>query len=85
MRLEGPFHELCNAGAITYVELDGDATKATKVVQKLVDYSRKCGISYFSINTIHDVCPICGYDGIINTDVCPSCGWKEGTEVEYKV
>lgn len=85
MRLEGPFHELCNAGAITYVELDGDATKATKVVQKLVDYSRKCGISYFSINTIHDVCPICGYDGIINIDVCPSCGWKEGTEVEYKV
>lgn len=85
MRLEGPFHELCNAGAITYVELDGDATKATKVVQKLVDYSRTCGISYFSINTIHDVCPICGYDGIINTDVCPSCGWKEGTEVEYKV
>lgn len=85
MRLEGPFHELCNAGAITYVELDGDAAKATKVVQKLVDYSRKCGISYFSINTVHDVCPICGYDGIINTDVCPSCGWKEGTEVEYKV
>lgn len=81
MRLEGPFHELCNAGAITYVELDGDATKATKVVQKLVDYSRKCGISYFSINTIHDVCPICGYDGIINTDVCPSCGWKEGSEI----
>lgn len=85
MRLEGPFHELCNAGAITYVELDGDATKATKVVQKLVDYSRKCGISYFSINTIHDVCPICGYDGIINTNKCPSCGWVEGTEVEYKI
>lgn len=81
MKKEGPFHELCNAGAITYVELDGDASKNPSVVKKLVDFSRECGISYFSINTIHDVCPICGYDGIINSDVCPSCRWKEGTEV----
>lgn len=85
MKKEGLFHELCNAGAITYIELDGDAVKNSSVVQKLVDYSRKCGISYFSINTIHDVCPVCGYDGIINTNKCPSCGWIEGTEVEYKM
>lgn len=85
MKKEGVFHELCNAGAITYIELDGDAVKNSSVVQKLVDYSRKCGISYFSINTIHDVCPVCGYDGIINTNKCPSCGWIEGTEVEYKM
>lgn len=84
MRKEGPFHELCNAGAITYIELDGDAVKNSSVVQKLVDFSRKCNISYFSINTIHDVCPICGYDGIINTNKCPGCGWIEGTEIEIK-
>lgn len=85
MQLEGPYHELCNAGAITYIELDGDTSNSGKIIQKLVDYSRKCGISYFSINTIHDRCPICGYDGIINTNKCPSCGWIEGTEVEVKL
>lgn len=84
MSLEGQFHEYCPGGAISYVELDGDATKNSSVVQKLVDFSRKCGISYFSINTIHDVCPVCGYDGIINSDVCPSCGWKEGTDINIE-
>lgn len=81
MKLEGPFHQLCNAGAITYVELDGDLVHNTSVIEKLVKYSKECGIDYFSINHAIDTCPICRYQGIINGNTCPSCGWVEGTEI----
>lgn len=27
IQLEAPYHELCNAGHISYVEMDGDPTK----------------------------------------------------------
>ena len=84
MQKEGPFHSLCNAGAITYVEMDGDPSKNLKAVMKLVQFSRKCGISYFSINHSVDRCPVCGYEGIIETDVCPRCGWKEGEEISLE-
>lgn len=81
MKLEGAFHQLCNAGAITYIELDGDLTSNVGVIKKLVKYSKDCDIDYFSINHSIDSCPICGYQGIIKSNVCPSCGWVEGTEI----
>ena len=84
MQLEGAFHQLCNAGAITYVELDGDLTSNVSVIEKLVNYSRECNIDYFSINHSIDSCPICGYQGIIKSNVCPSCGWVEGSEVSLE-
>lgn len=84
MILEGKFHELCNAGAITYVEMDGDPSQNLDAFIKLVKFSRKCGISYFSINHNLDRCPICGFQGIIESDTCPNCGWKEGTEISLE-
>ena len=84
MKLEGPFHNLCNAGAISYIEMDGDATKNIEAIKRLVKYSKECGISYFSINHNLDVCPICGYTGIIDSNVCPCCGWEEGTEISLE-
>lgn len=84
MQKEGVFHELCNAGAITYVEMDGDPLQNLQAFKKIVDYSRKCGISYFSINHNVDRCPICGFQGIIESDVCPNCGWKEGSEISLE-
>lgn len=84
MQKEGVFHELCNAGAITYVEMDGDPLQNLQAFKKIVDYSRKCGISYFSVNHNVDRCPICGFQGIIESDVCPNCGWKEGSEISLE-
>lgn len=80
MEIEGKFHSICNAGAISYIELDGDPSQNVSVVEKLVQYSRKCGISYFSLNFELDTCPICGFQGLINSNVCPNCGWIEGTD-----
>ena len=83
MELEGKFHELCNAGAITYVEANGDLTKNVSAFEALVQYAEKCGISYFSINHAVDRCPICGYTGIIG-DECPRCGFREGVGVSLQ-
>lgn len=84
MEIEGKFHSICNAGAISYIELDGDPSQNISVVEKLVQYSRRCGISYFSLNFELDTCPVCGYTGVIKSNVCPNCGWVEGTDCFMK-
>ena len=76
IELEAPYHELCNAGHIGYVECDGDLTKNTKAFMDIVLYMKKCNWTYGSINHPVDRCPVCGYVGIIN-DHCPKCGRKD--------
>ncbi len=83
IEIEGKFHSLCNAGSITYVELDGDLTKNTQAFEDIILYMKDCGIGYGSINHPVDRCPVCGYVGIIN-DVCPKCGRKDGEGVSIE-
>lgn len=77
INIEGPYHELTNAGHITYVELDGDPTQNVEAFEKVVRAMKEAGIGYGSINHPVDRDPICGYTGIIG-EVCPFCGRKEG-------
>ena len=74
--LESPYHALCNAGHITYVELDGDASKNLEAFEDIIRYMQKCGVGYGSINHSVDYDPICGFIGIINSE-CPKCGRGE--------
>lgn len=76
IRLEAPYHELTNAGHITYVELDGDPLNNLEAFEKVVRTMKEAGIGYGSINHPVDRDPICGYTGIIG-DTCPSCGRAE--------
>ena len=76
IRLEAPYHELTNAGHITYVELDGDPTKNLDAFEKVIRCMHDAGIGYGSVNHPVDRDPLCGYNGIID-DVCPKCGRKE--------
>ncbi len=80
IKIEGPFHALCNAGAISYIEMDGDLTRNVDAFEKVVLYMRDCGVGYGSINHPVDRCPVCGYVGVIN-DICPKCGRKDGEGV----
>lgn len=73
---EAPFHSLCNAGHITYVELDGDTTNNLSAFETIVRHMHDCGIGYGAINHSVDRDPICGYRGVIY-DTCPCCGRKE--------
>ena len=80
LRLEGPYHALCNAGHISYVELDGDTTKNVEAFEAIVRCMHDNGIGYGSINHPVDRDPVCGYVGVIG-DVCPRCGRREGEEL----
>jgi len=76
IRLEGPYHELTNAGHITYVELDGDPSNNVEAFEKIIRAMKENGIGYGSVNHPVDRDPVCGYNGIIG-DVCPACGRHE--------
>ncbi len=77
IRLEAPYHALCNAGHISYVELDGDTARNVEAFESIVRWMHDCGIGYGSINHPVDRDPVCGYVGVIG-DVCPRCGRREG-------
>ncbi len=80
IRLEAPYHALCNAGHISYVELDGDTARNVEAFEAIVRCMHDCGIGYGSINHPVDRDPVCGYVGIIG-DVCPRCGRREGEQI----
>ena len=73
IKAEAPFHELTNAGHILYVELDGDAAKNVKALDKIVQGMRKNDAGYFAINHPVDRCRDCGTQGVID-NTCPECG-----------
>ncbi|MBE6942074.1 MAG: anaerobic ribonucleoside triphosphate reductase [Ruminococcaceae bacterium] len=81
IRLEAPYHALCNAGHISYVELDGDVARNVEAFESVVRCMHDHGIGYGSINHPVDRDPICGYVGIIG-DVCPRCGRREGEQID---
>ena len=80
IRLEAPYHALCNAGHISYVELDGDTARNVEAFESVVRCMHDFGVGYGSINHPVDRDPVCGYVGIIG-DVCPRCGRREGEAI----
>ncbi len=76
IRKEAPYHNLTNAGHISYIELDGDPTKNLEAFEQVVRCMKESGIGYGSINHPVDRDPICGYTGIIDNE-CPCCGRTE--------
>lgn len=76
IKLEAPYHELTNAGHISYVELDGDPLKNLDAFEQVIRCMKEEGIGYGSINHPVDRDPICHYTGIIG-DRCPKCGRTE--------
>ncbi|MCL2060680.1 MAG: anaerobic ribonucleoside triphosphate reductase, partial [Oscillospiraceae bacterium] len=49
IKIEAPYHELSNAGHITYVELDGDATQNLEAFERIIRAMFDAGIGYGSI------------------------------------
>lgn len=79
IKIEAPYHELTNAGHISYIELDGDPLENLSAFEKIVRCMKESGIGYGAINHPVDRDPCCGYTGIIG-DTCPCCGRKEHTD-----
>jgi ribonucleoside-triphosphate reductase len=81
IKKEAPYHELTNAGHITYVELKEDATKNIVALEKLVLAMKENGIGYGSFNVPVDRCLNCGYSGVIYNE-CPKCENKDELKIE---
>lgn len=77
IKIEAPYHELTNAGHITYIELDGSPSNNLEAFETIIRAMKELGIGYGSINHPLDRDPVCGYSGVIPGDVCPACGRKE--------
>lgn len=83
IQIEAPYHALTNAGHISYVEMDGDASQNLEAFEKIVRCMKESGIGYGSINHPVDRDPVCGYNGIIG-DTCPRCGRKESQDQPFE-
>ncbi len=78
IEIEGPYHNLCNAGHITYIELDGDPSQNIAAFESVIRKMHDEGIGYGSVNHPVDRDPVCGFSGVITGDRCPHCGRLEG-------
>lgn len=79
IKIEAPYHELTNAGHISYIELDGDPLENLSAFEKVVRCMKESGIGYGAINHPVDRDPVCGYTGIIG-ECCPCCGRHEDSD-----
>ncbi|MGL5151956.1 MAG: anaerobic ribonucleoside-triphosphate reductase [Clostridium sp.] len=74
--IEAPYHKLCNAGHISYIEVD-DAPNE-EAIMNILHYSYKnTNISYLGINFHIRYCKICGKYLTNNQSKCCSCGSHE--------
>ena len=74
-KIEAPYHELCTAGHIFYIELDGDATHNPATIKAVVDLMDKYNMGYGSINHTRTRCLDCGFENAdANLVKCPKCG-----------
>lgn len=73
IQIEAPFHKLCNAGHISYIEVDGYPTG--KTIEKILSYAYDhSNISYIGINFHLRYCKDCGTTIEDSVKNCPECG-----------
>ncbi len=70
---EAPFHKLCNAGHISYVELPSSPKDNIKAFEKILRHMKDHDMGYAGLNFPIDECKECGFSGIIDNN-CPGCG-----------
>lgn len=75
IQIEAPYHELCNGGRISYIELDDYPSK--EEIERIVTWSfTNTNISYIGINFHVRYCTSCSH--LLGTeDECPKCGSRK--------
>ena len=79
IQLEGLFHELCNGGCITYIELGEAPLNNVEGLEEYINIAIKAGVHYLGFNYPKDVCNDCGFTGVF--DNCPHCKSKNITRI----
>lgn len=73
INIEAPYHKLCNAGHISYIEVDDNPTG--ELIMDIINYAYKhTNISYMGINFHIRYCKSCGETIKSNECKCPKCG-----------
>lgn len=76
LNAEGRFHTLCNAGHITYTELEAPPLHNIDAVDRIVRQMSRADIGYGGINYPLDECRICNHSGVFNRE-CSKCGGSD--------
>lgn len=72
IQIEAPFHRMCNAGHISYIELDGYPDGQT--IEKIINYAYDhTNINYMGINFHLRYCKDCGATLNEHSHTCPNC------------
>ena len=71
IQLEGLFHELCNGGCITHIELGEAPLSNVEGLEEYINIAVEAGVHYLGFNYPKDVCNDCGTAGVF--DYCPKC------------
>lgn len=79
IQLEGLFHEFCNGGCITYIELGEAPLNNVEGLEEYINISIEAGVHYLGFNYPKDVCNDCGFTGVF--DDCPHCKSKNITRI----
>ncbi|MGM0689803.1 MAG: anaerobic ribonucleoside-triphosphate reductase, partial [Bacillota bacterium] len=69
---EGRFHSLCNAGHISYTELEAPPIDNLEAVDRIIRSMAESDIGYGGINYPLDECRNCSHSGVFNR-TCPEC------------
>ena len=73
---EGNFHRFCNAGHISYVELEAPPLHNVEAVDRVVRWMASSDVGYGGINYPVDECRGCAFSGVFN-DSCLRCGSRD--------
>jgi ribonucleoside-triphosphate reductase len=73
IHIEGPYHQLTNAGHISYVEMQSPPIHNLEAYEGILRQMALSNMGYVGINFPIDECMGCFHSGIIEEE-CPSCG-----------
>ena len=73
IKAEAPFHAFCNAGHISYVELDAPPGPNWQATDAIIRRMAEAGFGYGAINFPIDECLDCGFTSVFPAE-CPACG-----------
>jgi len=73
IKIEGEYHNYCNGGHISYVELASPPRDNIEAIEKIIRHMAACNLGYGGINYPIDECISCSFSGLI-PEACPQCG-----------
>jgi ribonucleoside-triphosphate reductase len=72
--IEGQYHQYCNAGHISYIELSSAPGHNIEAYEKIIRAMAEADMGYGAVNFPLDICRDCGKQGLHNSETCTACG-----------